>query len=167
MFVRCYAVDFSDEQTKTSESTGQSARNRRAPRFVFGEKHVKLTCAATDIGSKRTVDQDHQRSDCARRPASPIGLLSASRPAEDRAVRICRVRCGEENDFGLVRRFYKGPQEIERCRQRKLRGTHAGDEVTTSNAAGVFHRFQHVIDGAESPGNSLRRGHFARHDAIA
>ena len=45
-------------------------------------------------------------------------------------------------------------QQVERRRQRELRGADAADEVAAADPPGVLERLQDVVDGAEAAGDA-------------
>ncbi len=61
----------------------------------------------------------------------------------------------------------KLPQQIDGGGQRKLRGAQTRNEISAANAAALFQRFQHVVNGAESAGDVLCTNGFTRENAVA
>ena len=57
---------------------------------------------------------------------------------------------------GLVGAVAHRAQQVERAWHRELGGAKTGDEVAATDAATLFHRFQHGIDDAEPAGVATR-----------
>ncbi len=73
---------------------------------------------------------------------------------------------GQRDHQRSLRRIANRAQQVDRRRQRELRGPEAADEEATPDASAVFHRAQHVVDGRVAAGDGLDRHRLARQDAV-
>lgn len=128
---RVVAVDFGDEQTavflmrESSQRTPDGARGRGSRRLVVRNVRNDFARTPWDIRGKRAIDEHDERAHrTSRGPSSRLGDgLAATlgrrrtlRPLENRAVRVCGIRCREGHDFRFFGCVPQGAEQIERGR---------------------------------------------------
>ena len=114
-----------------SDERGQPAHGHGGDRGVVERRQrLERGAAALQVQRGDPVDEHDVRPGCTlQRP--PV-VLAAPRPGERRAIRVGRIRGGQQVDGGLARALgivANGPQSIEGTGQRELRRPEPVDEV--------------------------------------
>jgi hypothetical protein len=149
------------------------ARGLRSFGFDLRQPRRQLAVAAAEIRRRRPVHENRRRADgaswsarLARRRRGSSGGSGEGGPLEGGAVRIRGIGRGKHGNLDFVRRRSQRSEQVERARQRKLRGAESGHEVSTAQPAGLLESFQHRVDHAKPAGNRFHVQGFSRHDAV-
>ena len=151
----------------TSAPSARAALTRHLRIIGRGER-LERGSTAFEVQHSHTV---HEHDVCAggALQRSPV-RLTAARPRQRGAVRVCRVRRRQDMNGTRgqrVGRLAYGPQPVEGARQGELRGTEPIDEVAAPDPAGILHRAEDRVDGAEATLDALGRDGLAGQDAVA
>ena len=137
-------------------SASARAAARDQPRSLWlglRREQQQLPFAAAQIGGEEAVHEHDERAGGSRRTRPPP---ARSGHFTRRSVRIGRIGRGDDHGSRFFRRLAHRAELIERRRHRELRAAKAGDEVAATDAPGVLHRLEHLIDRREAARRSLR-----------
>ena len=136
-------------------------RGREPRLFGLAQRHERAP-AALDEQRGLAAEQDDL---CARDACG--ARAGALRPRQRRAVRLCRIGCGEHERLGLlVLARAELAQALDRAGQRELRAAEPLDEVAAAADAERLERAQLAVDGAVAARNAFAAHAVARDDAL-